>query len=61
MVRQSDSLMTASPPLEHWPLIIIGTGFAGLSLALQRMNDGQEDFIVLEQAQSPGGTWRDNR
>ncbi len=61
MVRQSDSLMTASPSLEHWPLIIIGTGFAGLSLALQRMNDGQEDFIVLEQAQSPGGTWRDNR
>lgn len=61
MVRQSDSLMTSSPPSAHWSLIIIGTGFAGLSLALQRMNGRQEDFIVLEQAQSPGGTWRDNR
>ena len=39
---------------------IIGTGFAGLCMAIKLKQDGQDDFVVLERAGSVGGTWRDN-
>ncbi len=39
---------------------IIGTGFAGLGLAIRLRQAGDEDFIVLEKNAEIGGTWRDN-
>lgn len=39
---------------------IIGTGFAGLAMAVQLKEAGMDDFIVLEKAGEVGGTWRDN-
>ncbi|MDO9353415.1 MAG: NAD(P)/FAD-dependent oxidoreductase [Solirubrobacteraceae bacterium] len=39
---------------------IIGTGFAGLGLAIRLRQAGDEDFIVLEKDTQLGGTWRDN-
>jgi cation diffusion facilitator CzcD-associated flavoprotein CzcO len=41
-------------------IIIVGSGFAGLGMAIRLQQEGREDFVVLEQAQSVGGTWRDN-
>ncbi|HKG35802.1 MAG TPA: NAD(P)/FAD-dependent oxidoreductase [Solirubrobacterales bacterium] len=39
---------------------IIGSGFAGLGMAIRLKREGIEDFIVLERAADLGGTWRDN-
>ena len=41
-------------------IIIVGSGFAGLGLAIQLKQHGIDDFIVLERANDVGGTWRDN-
>src|SRR5829696_2496798 len=44
----------------HVPVAIIGTGFAGLGMAIRLKELGVEDFVVLERADDVGGTWRDN-
>ncbi|MGQ0481921.1 MAG: flavin-containing monooxygenase [Pseudonocardia sp.] len=41
-------------------VVIIGSGFAGLGMAIQLTESGRDDFVVLEKADSLGGTWRDN-
>ena len=44
----------------HHPIIIIGTGFGGLSMAINLKKAGVQDFIILERKETAGGTWRDN-
>src|SRR5689334_16423956 len=44
----------------HHDTIIIGSGFAGLGMAIKLKDSGHEDFLVLEQADSVGGTWQAN-
>jgi cation diffusion facilitator CzcD-associated flavoprotein CzcO len=39
---------------------IIGSGFAGLGMAIALKQRGENDFVVLERARDVGGTWRDN-
>ncbi len=39
---------------------IIGSGFAGLAMAIKLKQAGMQDFVVLEKAGEVGGTWRDN-
>jgi cation diffusion facilitator CzcD-associated flavoprotein CzcO len=39
---------------------IIGSGFAGLGMAIALTRRGESDFVVLERADDVGGTWRDN-
>jgi cation diffusion facilitator CzcD-associated flavoprotein CzcO len=45
----------------HHHVIVIGTGFAGLGMAIRLLQHGMTDFVVLERAADVGGTWRDNR
>jgi cation diffusion facilitator CzcD-associated flavoprotein CzcO len=45
---------------EHHRVVIIGTGFAGLGMAIRLKQAGHDDFILLERAGDIGGTWRDN-
>src|ERR1700757_2279347 len=40
--------------------LIIGTGFAGLCMAIKLKEAGRHDFVMLERGASVGGTWRDN-
>ena len=40
--------------------LIIGTGFAGLLMACRLRRAGLTDFLVLEKADTVGGTWREN-
>lgn len=44
----------------HHHVIVIGTGFAGLGMAIRLRQCGMSDFVVLERAADVGGTWRDN-
>ena len=43
-----------------FPIVILGTGFAGLGLAVRLKRAGMHDFVLLERASDVGGTWRDN-
>lgn len=56
--------MGATPSEEgarHAPrIIIIGSGFGGLCMAIRLKQAGQHNFLILEQSTEPGGTWRDN-
>lgn len=41
-------------------IVIVGTGFSGMGMAMKLLESGRDDFVVLEKAQDVGGTWRDN-
>ncbi len=43
-----------------WTAIIIGTGFAGLGMAVALKKNGIHDFLIVEKAKDVGGVWRDN-
>ncbi len=51
--------MTQQLP-QHAEVAIIGSGFAGLGMAIRLQEAGIEDFVVLERGDDVGGTWRDN-
>jgi cation diffusion facilitator CzcD-associated flavoprotein CzcO len=41
-------------------VIIVGAGFGGLAAAIELRRHGFSDVTLLERADGPGGTWRDN-
>jgi cation diffusion facilitator CzcD-associated flavoprotein CzcO len=41
-------------------VVVIGSGFSGICMAIQLKRAGREDFVILEKAADIGGTWRDN-
>ena len=42
------------------PILIVGTGFAGLCQGIKLREAGCDDFIIIERAADIGGVWRDN-
>lgn len=52
---------TQPPALpDHVRVAVVGSGFSGIGTAVQLMRQGRTDFVLLERADSVGGTWRDN-
>ena len=45
---------------QHHRIVIVGTGFSDLGIAIRLKQEGEEDFVLLERAGDIGGTWRDN-
>ena len=41
-------------------ILIVGSGFSGLGMAIRLAQSGRRDFLVLERGDDVGGTWRDN-
>lgn len=41
-------------------IVIIGSGFAGLGMAIGLKKAGFHDFVILEKSEALGGTWHDN-
>jgi cation diffusion facilitator CzcD-associated flavoprotein CzcO len=41
-------------------VLIIGTGFAGMAMAIKLQQAGFNDLLMLEKGNDVGGTWRDN-
>jgi len=41
-------------------ILIIGAGFAGLGLAVRLLQNGERNWLILEQGSDIGGTWRVN-
>jgi len=50
--------VTEAPP--HHRVAVIGSGFAGIGMAVRLKQAGLDDFVLLERANQLGGTWRDN-
>ena len=46
---------------ERHPLVIVGAGVSGIATAIKLRERGIEDFVVLERASGPGGTWHNYR
>jgi cation diffusion facilitator CzcD-associated flavoprotein CzcO len=46
--------------VSHHRVVIVGSGFSGIGMAVRLMRDGERDFVLLERASELGGTWRDN-
>jgi cation diffusion facilitator CzcD-associated flavoprotein CzcO len=46
--------------VSHHEIVIVGTGFSGLGMAIRLKQEGRHDFVLLERAGDIGGTWRDN-
>ncbi len=44
----------------HARFVIVGTGFAGIGMAIRLRQRGIDDVLLLERADDFGGTWRDN-
>lgn len=40
--------------------LVIGCGLSGIAVAVKLMESGINDFVILEKADRPGGTWREN-
>jgi cation diffusion facilitator CzcD-associated flavoprotein CzcO len=41
-------------------IVIVGSGFSGLGMAIRLKRAGRHDFVVLERAYELGGTWQAN-
>ncbi|CAE6849837.1 Baeyer-Villiger monooxygenase [Paraburkholderia domus] len=59
MMPLDDAAPNAPAPVDT-DIAIIGSGFAGLGMAIRLRQAGMTDFIIAEKAGSVGGTWRDN-
>ncbi len=52
--------VSAGTPASPVSALIIGAGFAGLGMAVRLLQEGVDDFVILERGDRVGGTWRDN-
>jgi cation diffusion facilitator CzcD-associated flavoprotein CzcO len=50
----------AAGPGGPYKVVVIGTGFSGLGMAIGLKKAGVHDFVILEKADEVGGTWREN-
>lgn len=41
-------------------VVIVGSGFGGLCMAIKLREAGMDNFVMLEKGNEVGGTWRDN-
>ena len=51
---------TTTPPSTTTDVLIVGSGFSGMGMAINLRRSGREDFIVIDKADEVGGTWREN-
>lgn len=42
-------------------VLIVGSGFSGLGMAIALKKAGRDSFVILEKANGVGGTWRENQ
>ncbi|UZE96315.1 flavin-containing monooxygenase [Alkalimarinus alittae] len=45
---------------EEYDIVILGSGFSGLCMAIKLKEAGISSFIMLEKSNDVGGTWREN-
>ncbi|MFE3193408.1 flavin-containing monooxygenase [Nocardia sp. NPDC059240] len=60
MSRKVTDKAVGNREARHAHVIIVGSGFSGLGLAIRLSQQGRTDYLVLERGSDVGGTWRDN-
>jgi cation diffusion facilitator CzcD-associated flavoprotein CzcO len=45
---------------QHYRVAVLGAGMSGICMGIQLKKSGLDDFVILEKADSVGGTWREN-
>ncbi|WP_282784339.1 MULTISPECIES: NAD(P)/FAD-dependent oxidoreductase [unclassified Nocardia] len=60
MSRKVTDKAVGNRPARHSRIIIVGSGFSGLGMAIRLSQQGHDDYLVLERGHDVGGTWRDN-
>jgi len=45
---------------KHYRVAVLGAGMSGICMGVQLKKAGRDDFVILEKADSVGGTWREN-
>lgn len=50
----------ASERVHTTEVLIVGSGFSGMGMAIQLLKSGMNDFLIIEKDSEIGGTWRDN-
>ncbi|MBL1076151.1 NAD(P)/FAD-dependent oxidoreductase [Nocardia sp. 2] len=60
MSRKVTDKAVGNRPARHSHIVIVGSGFSGLGMAIRLTQQGHQDFLVLERGNDVGGTWRDN-
>jgi cation diffusion facilitator CzcD-associated flavoprotein CzcO/acetyl esterase/lipase len=64
LAEAAEFLKRAAQPAKRGPsyvdVLIVGSGFAGLGMAIQLRRARQDSFLILERTSDIGGTWRDN-
>jgi cation diffusion facilitator CzcD-associated flavoprotein CzcO len=58
ITSRTSGRITAAPP--HHEVVVLGSGFGGLGMAIRLLQAGKRDVVVLEREHEVGGTWRDN-
>ena len=53
-------MSTASSVVSQPSVVIVGSGFGGLGVAIELKRAGFDDFTILERADEIGGVWREN-
>ncbi|MYR07940.1 NAD(P)-binding domain-containing protein [Gordonia sp. SID5947] len=51
---------TKTDPLADVDIIIVGAGFSGIGMGVRLKEQRTDSFVILERADSLGGSWRDN-
>jgi cation diffusion facilitator CzcD-associated flavoprotein CzcO len=59
-MNQGHSQFDSHGNARSYRIAIIGTGFAGICMAINLLKEGIQDFVLLEKSSDVGGTWRDN-
>ena len=52
--------MTTAPAPEHHEVVIVGAGVSGIAAAIGLLQAGVDDVVLVEKAETFGGTWRAN-
>ncbi len=52
--------ITTAPTSESVRVAVLGAGMSGICMGIQLRKHGIDDFVILEKADSVGGTWREN-
>jgi cation diffusion facilitator CzcD-associated flavoprotein CzcO len=58
--EQTENVSPGAPAPTEVDVVIVGSGFSGLAMAVALKRSGREDFLVLERASEIGGTWSAN-
>ncbi len=56
----SPASSTPAPTPSSVRVAILGAGMSGICMGIQLRKHGIDDFVILEKADSVGGTWREN-